>query len=52
MRIANRALVHGEVSVMTHQLHMEETALSAVKDAGEVVGNIAGAFISGLVGKK
>ncbi|KWN06426.1 hypothetical protein WT83_27480 [Burkholderia territorii] len=52
VRAMNRELVRGEVSAMTRQLHMEETALSAVKDAGKVVGNIAGAIISGVVGKK
>ncbi|HDR9758760.1 hypothetical protein KDX16_33640 [Burkholderia vietnamiensis] len=52
VRAMSRELVRGEVSAMTRQLHMEEQALSAVKDAGKVVGNIAGAIISGVVGKK
>ncbi|WP_155629637.1 hypothetical protein [Burkholderia territorii] len=52
VEVPARELVRGEVSAMTRQLHMEETALSAAKDAGKVVGNIAGAIISGVVGKK
>ncbi|MBC8741856.1 hypothetical protein F6X40_35500 [Paraburkholderia sp. UCT31] len=52
VRAMNRELVRGEVSAMTRQIHMEEQALSAVKDAGKVAGSIAGAIISGVVGKK
>jgi hypothetical protein len=52
VRAMNRDLVRGEVTAMTRQLHMEEQALSAVKDAGKVAGNIAGAIIPSVAGKK
>lgn len=52
VRAMGRELVRGEVSAMTRQLHMEEQALSTVKDAGKVAGNIAGAIIASVVGKK
>ncbi|KWW32411.1 MULTISPECIES: hypothetical protein [Cupriavidus] len=52
VRSMRRELVRGEVTAMTRQLHMEEQALSAVKDAGKVAGNIAGAIISSVVGKR
>jgi hypothetical protein len=46
VRAMNRDLVRGEVAAMTRQLHLEEQALSAVKDASKVAGNIAEAIIS------
>lgn len=52
VRAMNRELVRGEVSAMTRQIYLEDQALSAVKDAGKMAGNIAEAILSGFGGKK
>lgn len=52
VRAMKRDLVRGEVAAMTRQISMEESALSAVKDAGKIAGNIAGAIISAVGEKK
>lgn len=52
VRAMKRDLVRGEVAAMTRQINMEESALSTVKDAGKIAGNIADALISSVVGKK
>jgi hypothetical protein len=48
VRAMKRDLVRGEVTAMTRQFNLEERAVSAVKDAG----NIAATLISGIVRKR
>lgn len=51
VRAMKRDLVRGEVAALTRQLHIENQAVSVVKDAGKIAGNIAEAIISSVVGK-
>ena len=52
VRAMKRDLVRCEVAALTRQINLEEQALSTVKSAGVIAGNIAGAIVSGIVGKK
>ncbi|BBA45188.1 TPA: hypothetical protein ACK3Q6_005644 [Burkholderia cepacia] len=52
VRAMKRDLVRCEVAALTRQISLEEKAVSAVKDAGAIAGNIAETIISNVVGKK
>jgi len=47
VRAMKRELAQCEVAALTRQINAEEKALSTVKDAGKIAGNVAGAIISG-----